>query len=118
MGSFIIPKGISTTVDTTIAETALAASYTIADDGAIVFNLETLRLRVYYFSDMSFHNISGNTVTDYRSSYEIIDGKVYSGYYFNTFITIIRVINGIIENATGLTNLETDWNNRLALSYI
>jgi len=54
MASFIIPKGVKIIVDTTVAETALAASYTVADNGALVYNLETGKLRVYDFSITSF----------------------------------------------------------------
>lgn len=59
-----------------------------------------------------------NTVTSYRSSFEEIDGKVYAGYLLNSNITITRIINGILESAINLTNLETDWINRLTLTYI
>jgi len=61
---------------------------------------------------------ASHTVTDYRSSYEIVDGKIYDGYLLDTVITITREINGVIESATGLTNLETDWTNRLTLTYV
>jgi hypothetical protein len=59
-----------------------------------------------------------NTVTDYRSSFEIVDGKVYAGYLLNDVITITRTIDGNLESATNLTNLETDWTNRLSLTYV
>lgn len=59
-----------------------------------------------------------NTVTNYRSSFEIIDERVYAGYLFNGVITITRTIDGILENAINLTNLEADWTNRLNLTYI
>ena len=62
--------------------------------------------------------ISINTVTSYRSSFEVSDGKVYAGYLLNSVITITRTLDGILENATGLTNLEADWTNRLSLTYI
>ncbi len=59
-----------------------------------------------------------NTVTSYRSSFEEVDEKVYAGYFLNGVITITRTIDGILENAINLTNLETDWTNRLSLTYI
>lgn len=59
-----------------------------------------------------------NTVTNYRSSFESVDGKVYAGYLLNGGITITRTINGILENAINLTNLEADWLNRLILTYV
>lgn len=59
-----------------------------------------------------------NTVTDYRSSFEIVDGKVYAGYLLNGGIVITRTIDGVLENAQNLTNLEVDWINRLNLTYI
>ena len=59
-----------------------------------------------------------NLVTDYRSSYEVSDGKIYDGYNLNTTPTITRTLDGILENALGLSNLEADWINRLTLTYI
>jgi len=59
-----------------------------------------------------------NTVTSYRSSFEITDGKVYAGYLLNEGIVITRTIDGILENAQNLTNLEADWINRLNLTYV
>jgi hypothetical protein len=61
---------------------------------------------------------ASNTVTSYRSSWEVSDGKIYDGYLLNAVITITREINGVIETATGLTDLETDWTNRLSLTFI
>lgn len=59
-----------------------------------------------------------NTITDYRSSFEDVDGKVYAGYLLNGGITITRTIDGVLENAINLTNLEADWTNRLNLTYV
>jgi len=59
-----------------------------------------------------------NTITDYRSSFESIDGKVYAGYLLNGGIVITRTLDGNLENAQNLTNLEADWTNRLSLTYI
>ena len=59
-----------------------------------------------------------NSVTDYRSSFEVSDGKVYAGYILNGGIVITRTIDGNLENAINLTNLEADWANRLLLTYI
>lgn len=59
-----------------------------------------------------------NEVTEYRSSFETSDGKVYAGYLLNNTIVITRTIDGILENAINLTNLETDWTNRLSLTYV
>lgn len=59
-----------------------------------------------------------NIVTNYRSSFEVTDLKVYAGYLLNGVITITRTIDGILENAINLTNLEADWTNRLNLTYI
>jgi len=58
-----------------------------------------------------------NTVTDYRSSFEA-DGYVYAGYLLNSVITITKTFDGVINTATGLTDLETDWTNRLTLTYV
>ena len=59
-----------------------------------------------------------STVTDYRSSFEASDGKIYAGYHLDSVITITRTIDGVLENAIGLTNLEADWINRLSLTYV
>jgi len=59
-----------------------------------------------------------NTVTDYRSSFEISDGKVYAGYLLNNSPVITRTIDGNLETAQNLTNLEADWTNRLSLIYV
>lgn len=59
-----------------------------------------------------------NLVTDYRSSFEVSDGKVYAGYLLNGSPVINRTIDGVLEVAQNLTNLETDWTNRLSLTYV
>jgi hypothetical protein len=61
---------------------------------------------------------SSYSVTDYRSSFESSDGYIYSGYLLDTVETITRDIDGVYESATGLTDLETDWTNRLTLTYV
>jgi len=57
-----------------------------------------------------------NKITDYRSDYD--SGYIYSGFHYNEIIVIKRVIDNNEEIAQGLTNLETDWLNRLNLTYI
>lgn len=59
---------------------------------------------------------ASNTITDYRSSFET-DGYVYAGYLLNLTIVITRTKDGVLETAQGLTDLETDWTNRLTLTY-
>lgn len=59
-----------------------------------------------------------NVVEDYRSSFEEIDNRVYAGYNLNTLPAITRTIDGVLQNAINLTNLETDWANRLNLTYV
>ena len=57
------------------------------------------------------------SVTSYRSDVEV--DTVYSGYLLNSVITIKKCTSaGVITYATGLTNLETDWINRLTLTYM
>lgn len=58
-----------------------------------------------------------NTVVQYRSSHED-DGYIYEGYLYNTVPQINRILDNIIETAQGVTDLETDWANRLTLTYI
>jgi len=60
--------------------------------------------------------IAGRTVTSYRSD---VDGStVYSGYLLDSVITIKKCLNGVETFGQNLTNLETDWTNRLSLTYI
>lgn len=58
----------------------------------------------------------GATVTSYRSD---ADGlTIYAGYLLNGSPVITRYIEGVIATAQGVTNLETDWANRLNLTYV
>ena len=59
-----------------------------------------------------------NTVINYRSSFESVDNKIYDGYILNGVSFITRTLDGVLENAINVTDLETDWNNRLNLTYI
>lgn len=58
-----------------------------------------------------------NTLTSYRSSFEL-DGYIYSGMLLNNLPYIIRTINNTTQIAQSLTDLETDWTNRLTLTYV
>jgi hypothetical protein len=60
---------------------------------------------------------ANNTVTDHISEFEL-DGYIYSGFILNLSPIIRRYKNSIYEIAQGVTNLPTDWANRLALTYI
>ena len=60
---------------------------------------------------------AGGGITDYRSSYEA-DGFVYSGWNNGGTPNIRRTKDAVTTNATGLTDLETDWTNRLSLTYV
>jgi hypothetical protein len=60
--------------------------------------------------------IQGNIVTSYRS--DVTGSTVYSGYLLNSVITIKKCVEGVETFGQNLTNLETDWTNRLSLTYI
>lgn len=60
---------------------------------------------------------AANTVVDYRSNFET-DNYVYAGYNLNSTPTITRTIDNTLQNAQGVVDLETDWANRLNLTYI
>tara|TARA_R110000868_G_scaffold143967_2_gene362712 strand:- start:2823 stop:3719 length:897 start_codon:yes stop_codon:yes gene_type:complete len=60
--------------------------------------------------------LTSNNVTSYRSDADI--GTIYSGYLLNTVITIKKCVDGVETFGQNLTNLETDWTNRLSLTYI
>lgn len=55
------------------------------------------------------------SVTEYRSDYD--SGYIYSGWKNGRSYEIIRVLDNTTEIATNVTDLETDWTNRLALTY-
>ena len=58
----------------------------------------------------------GATVTSYRSD---ADGlTIYAGYLLNGNPVITRYIEGVLATAQGVTDLETDWANRLTLTYV
>ena len=81
-------------------------------------------------SPVNLHEVVGNTedekvgapgtefndIGSYRSNFEL-DGYIYSGFLFNGTPIIKRVIDNTEEFAQGLTDLETDWTNRLTLTY-
>ena len=58
-----------------------------------------------------------NTVTSYRSSFES-DLYIYDGFLLNTAPVIRRTKDNTTETAQGVTDLETDWTNRLSLTYL
>ena len=59
---------------------------------------------------------TNNTVTSYRSD---ADGlTVYAGYLLNSSPVITKYIEGVTTTAQGVTDLETDWTNRLTLTYL
>ena len=62
--------------------------------------------------------ISNKEVKDYRSDFDAPSLFIYSGYHLNNVIVIKRVKDNTEEFAQGLTDLETDWTNRLTLTYI
>jgi hypothetical protein len=53
---------------------------------------------------------------NYRSTY--VNPYIYTGYLLESVITITRTQDGIKEYAQSLTDLELDWNNKEALTYI
>jgi hypothetical protein len=60
--------------------------------------------------------IYGTVVTSFRSDVEL--GVIYSGYFLDSIIVIKKEVDGFVYFAENLTNLETDWSNRLTLSYV
>lgn len=61
--------------------------------------------------------LTSKTLTSFRSDWETAD-IIYSGYLLDSVITIKKCDNGIETFGQSLTNLETDWSNRLSLTYI
>jgi len=60
--------------------------------------------------------ISANPITSYRS--DQTDFIIYSGWLDGVTPVIKKCDDGVETFATGLTDLETDWINRLSLTYI
>ena len=58
----------------------------------------------------------GDTVTSYRS--DAVGTTIYAGYLLNGNPVITRYIEGVLATAQGVTDLETDWANRLNLTYV
>lgn len=58
-----------------------------------------------------------NTIVSYVSEFEV-DLYIYSGFILNLVPTIKRVKDSVVEYTQGVTNLPTDWANRLSLTYI
>lgn len=55
-------------------------------------------------------------VTNYRSSYD--GGWVYVGYELDGTAVIKRIQGSTEQTASSVTDLTTDWNNRITLTYI
>ena len=60
--------------------------------------------------------VGGDTVASYRS--DAVGTTIYAGYLLNGSPVITRYIEGVIATAQGVTDLETDWANRLILTYV
>lgn len=60
--------------------------------------------------------VGGDTVASYRS--DAVGTTIYAGYLLNGSPVITRYIEGVIATAQGVTDLETDWANRLTLTYV
>lgn len=82
------------------------------------FGNGNLTLDKYYgFTPFSAQIIgSVDSVTNYRS--DNVLGNVYAGYLLNSLPEITRYIDGVLTFAQGVTDLETDWANRLTLTYL
>ena len=59
---------------------------------------------------------TNNTATSYRS--DAVGLTIYAGYLLNSSPVITRYIEGVTTTAQGVTDLETDWTNRLTLTYL
>jgi hypothetical protein len=69
-------------------------------------------------TNLGSSKLSVKEVTDYRSEFDFVTKYIYSGYNLDGIPAIIRYKAGGVEQATGVTNLTTDWNNRVTLTYI
>jgi hypothetical protein len=80
---------------------------TVYDDTAIQAEVDFLM--------NSVSPVSVKSVTSYRSSINSL--IIYSGYLLDSLAIIKKCDNSIISYATTVTDLETDWSNRLNLTY-
>lgn len=103
-------------IDFNDSDYATAAQGLLADSAVQPSDLATVAFSGDY-NDLT--NLpTNNTVMDYRSSFEIVDGYVYSGYLLNGSPVVKRCNDLGNEFGQGVTNLNTDWTNRLLLTYI
>ena len=56
-------------------------------------------------------------VSLYRADYDIPSKYIYSGFLFNLVPTIRRTRDSVKTEAINVTDLTTDWANRLSLTY-
>lgn len=93
-----------------------------AQDEGYIFS-HTVNKKPYYWNGTTWIDLTSgvaslNSITDYRSSFEVSDGKIYAGYLINTVPMITRTLDSVVETAILVTDLELDWTNRLSLTYI
>jgi len=95
-------------------------------DGEIGWEIDTNQIKIgngeNSWNNLTFLTGSGgggasSTVTDYVSSFEA-DNYIYAGYLLDTVPEITRTIDNTLEVAVGVTDLPTDWANRLNLTYV
>jgi hypothetical protein len=95
-------------------------------EGEIGFEIDTNKIKIgngiNSWTNLEYLTGSGGggatqTVTDYRSEFES-DLYIYSGYLLDDNPIISRTIDNTIEIAQNVTDLETDWINKLTLTYI
>ena len=60
---------------------------------------------------------ASSLVSSYRADYEVSDGYIYSGFLQNLVPIIRRTKDSIKTQAIGVTDLTTDWTNRLTLNW-
>lgn len=82
------------------------------------FGNGNLTLDKYYGITPFAAQVSGSidTVTSYRS--DAVQNIIYAGYLLNSLPEITKYIDGVLTFAQGVTDLETDWANRLTLTYL
>lgn len=56
-------------------------------------------------------------ITEYRADFDTPSLYIYSGYLRDFVPIILRTKDSLEDYATGVTDLETDWTNRLSLTY-
>lgn len=106
MSSYKLPRGLNAVVNLTADEAGLIAGYTAIDNGSIVLNLETLKLRRYDHESTAFFDLGGGNIEhDIRAT--IGAGAINIGDKVLEDKTLTEVIEQLIAPLTQPTKTDS-----------